>query len=636
MCGILGFITATHRLNALEDFDYALGLIRHRGPDSRQRIVYPFPDYSLVLGHARLSILDLSPAGNQPMHSHDDSLAIAFNGEIYNYLELKNLICSHVRSWHSGSDTEVLLEAWNLAGGAAILPQLQGMFSFAILDRRRRELSLVRDPFGIKPLFYTPKPLQGCLAFASELKALLALLPGEAVLNVQQAYEYLVYGTYDQAESTFFQGIQQLQPGHRVVISLDNGSVSLPSRWWNPSIQQRQDLTFVDAVDELRQRFLENIRLHLRSDVPVGAALSGGLDSSAVVCGMRHVEPDVPIHTFTYVARGSSVNEESWADQVNQHVASIPHKVEADFDSLDRDIDELILCQGEPFGSTSIYAQFRVFQAARRAGIIVTLDGQGADELLAGYSGYPSARLRSLISERNLLGAMRFAAAWSKWPGRSRRMAAAMAVRAVLPDRQSQWLRRLYGLRQVPWLDHAWLQSRGIDFGSSIRNRFDASEDAQGRSLVYVLRESLMGSGLAPLLRHADRNSMHWSIESRVPFLTLNLAEFMLTLPEEYLISSQGETKHVFREAMRGIVPDTILNRRDKIGFATPEAFWLTGLGPRIIQWLQPAHDLPFIKYDVLIKSIEASLLGAAPITMQTWRVINFCRWFALADVRAS
>jgi len=636
MCGILGLIAETHTLKSLDAFDRALGLIHHRGPDARQRVVYPFHDYSVVLGHARLSILDLSPAGNQPMQSHDDGLAIVFNGEIYNYLELRDQICSDVPSWRSGSDTEVLLEAWNRLGGGAVLPRLQGMFSFAILDRRRRELSLVRDPFGIKPLFYTPQPLQGVLAFASELRALLPLVPGEVGLNVQQAYEYLVYGTYDQSESTFFEGIQQLQPGHCVVISLDDGTISRPRRWWNPSIQRQQDLSFVDAVDELRQRFLSNVRLHLRSDVPVGAALSGGVDSSAVVCAMRYVEPDMPIHTFTYVARGSSIDEESWADQVNQHVGAIPHKVEADFDHLDRDIDELILCQGEPFGSTSIYAQYLVFQAARQAGIVVTLDGQGADELVAGYSGYPSARLRSLIAEGNLPGAMQFAAAWSSWPGRSRRKAAAMAVRAVLPDRQSQWLRRLYGLRQIPWLDQAWLQSRGIDFGLSIKARFDSSDDAGGRSLVYALRESLMGSGLAPLLRHADRNSMHWSIESRVPFLTPDLAEFLLSLPEEYLVSPQGETKRVFRQAMRGIVPDTVLDRRDKIGFATPEALWLTRLGSRIIQWLEPAKDLPFVKYDLLIHSVQASLMGAKPVTMQTWRVINFCRWFALANVRVS
>jgi asparagine synthase (glutamine-hydrolysing) len=634
MCGIIGVVAASQSLNGLQAFDQALGSIRHRGPDASRRLVYPFPDYSVVLGHARLSILDLSPAGLQPMQSHGGELAVVFNGEIYNYLELKDQISSAVKSWQSGSDTEVLLEAWNRLGGSAVLPRLQGMFSFGMLDRRRRQLWLVRDPFGIKPLFYTPQPLQGVLAFASEMQALLPLFPDEIGLDLQQAYEYLVYGTYDQTEATFFQGVQQLQPGHYVVISLDDGSVSRPVRWWNPSIRERSDLNFNDAVDELRQRFLASVRLHLRSDVPVGAALSGGVDSSAVVCGMRHVEPDLPIHTFTYVARGSSVDEEQWADQVNQYVSAIPHKVEADFESLDRDLDELIAAQGEPFGSTSIYAQFRVFQAAKAAGIIVTLDGQGADELLAGYSGYPSARLRSLISERQPLEAMQFAAAWSAWPGRSKRMAVAMTLRALLSERQTQWLRQVYGLRQIPWLNHRWLQSHGIDFGLSIRDRFDLNYLPNGRSLVFALRESLMGSGLAPLLRHADRNSMHWSIESRVPFLTSDLAEFLLSLPEEYLVSSQGETKHVFRAAMRGIVPDAVLDRRDKIGFATPEAIWLTRLGPRIIEWLEPARDLPFIKYNLLIQSVNAALSGSRPVTMQTWRIINFCRWIALTNVR--
>jgi asparagine synthase (glutamine-hydrolysing) len=634
MCGILGLLSTSIGQISFCDFDNALGLIRHRGPDACRSDFYSVSGCSILLGHSRLSILDLSAAGNQPMQSHGGELAIVFNGEIYNYLELKAEISSDVESWRSGSDTEVLLEAWSRLGGSAVLPRLQGMFSFAMLDRRSRELWLVRDPFGIKPLFYTPQSLRGVLAFASEMQALLPLLPQEIGLDLQQAYEYLVYGTYDQTEATFFRGVQQLQPGHYVIISLDDGRVSRPMQWWKPSIEERHDLNFNDAADELRQRFLANIRLHLRSDVPVGAALSGGLDSSAVVCGMRHIEPDLPIHTFTYVARGSSVDEEQWADHVNQSVSAIPHKVEADYESLERDLDALIAAQGEPFGSTSIYAQFRVFQAAREAGIIVTLDGQGADELLAGYSGYPSARLRSLISKRQPLDAIQFAAEWSAWPGRSKRLAAGMTVRALLSDRQSQWIRQMYGWRQVPWLNDRWLQSHGIDFGLSIRDRFDRNEAPDGRSLVFALRESLMGSGLAPLLRHADRNSMHWSIESRVPFLTSDLAEFLLSLPEQYLISPKGETKHVFRAAMRGIVPDAVLDRRDKIGFATPEALWLTRLGPRIIEWLEPARDLPFIKYDSLIESVHAALTGIKPVTMQTWRIINFCRWYALANVR--
>jgi asparagine synthase (glutamine-hydrolysing) len=504
------------------------------------------------------------------------------------------------------------------------------MFAFAIFDRAEQTLTCVRDAFGIKPFFYTRDSPGDAWAFASELQALLALLSSPSALNLQRAHDYLAYGSYDDQPATFFEGIEQLPPGHWLQISLQTGHCSEPVRWWHPSISDCSDLTFPQAAQQLRERFLENIRLHLRSDVPLGAALSGGVDSSAVVCAMRHLEPRTPIHTFTFVAPGSPVDEEPWADLVNSHVKAISHKVHAGPADLAVDIDALISAQGEPFGSTSIYAQYRVFQAAREAGITVTLDGQGADELLAGYDGYPQARLRSLFDQQRYGAATSFLQAWQQWPGRGRRRALQALVLAFAHEQSAARLKQLRTELRDSWLNLRWLRDRGVKGIPLNASPFVGSSDRHGRHLASSLRSALTSTGLAALLRHADRNSMHWSLESRVPFLTTDLAEFLLSMPEEYLLSNTGETKHLFRAAMLGIVPDQILDRRDKIGFATPELAWLQALAPQIDDWLAVAKEIPFLNHEKVVAMVHDTLAAKRRFTWQVWRLINFCRWMQL------
>jgi asparagine synthase (glutamine-hydrolysing) len=430
MCGILG--TFTH--HPLPDQDQrlqsALAALHHRGPDDRGLESFDAVGGRLSLGHARLSIIDLSPGGHQPMHSPTGRYTIVFNGEIYNYRELRQELRALGHAFHTDSDTEVLLATW-AQWGTQGLRRLTGMFAFAVYDREARTLTLVRDAFGIKPLFYRIDG--GALCFSSEVPSLLELLPAKPELNLQRAYNYLVWGQYDNGSDTFYQGIHHLSPGHWLRIDLQQLAVYRPTdqsvRWWWPSIEERTDLSFEDAAAQLREMFLNSVRLHLRSDVPVGAALSGGVDSSAVVCAMRYLEPDMPIHTFSFVARGSSVDEEAWVDIVNTQVGAIAHKIVVSPEELALDLDDMIRAQGEPFGGTSIYAQYRVFKAAREAGIVVTLDGQGADELLAGYNGYPHGYLRSLLDERRYLEIPAFLSAWANWPGRGGKRALAAAWR---------------------------------------------------------------------------------------------------------------------------------------------------------------------------------------------------------------
>ena len=601
----------------------ALGRIRHRGPDDSGAESIALGPAVVMLGHARLSIIDLSAAGHQPMHSPDGRWAIVFNGEIYNYRELRTELQALGHRFTSDSDTEVLLAAW-AQWGSACLPRLAGMFAFVVLDRANATLTCVRDAFGIKPFFYAAS--QEGFRFASEVPALLELLPGKPRLNWQRAYDYLVHGDYDSTPDTFFEGVHHLPPGHWMRVNLVTGQPHAPERWWVPDITERPRWRFDDAVEQVREQFLQNIRLHLRSDVPLGAALSGGIDSSALVCAMRYVEPDMPIHTFSFIAAGSDVNEEQWVDRVNTHVGAIAHKVHVDPRDLARDLDDMIRAQGEPFGSTRIYAQYRVFQLAREAGIIVTLDGQGADEMLAGYIGYPGQRLRSLLETGRFVGAWQFWNQWANWPGRNRVLAAKYLASEWTDGGVYETLRRLDGKPTVPpWINPAPLLERGVQLR---KPRIRPDHRVRGRRVMDELALSLSRRGLSHLLRFGDRNSMRFSIESRVPFLTLDMANLLLSMPESFLISPQGETKHVFRAAMRGIVPDEVLDRKDKIGFATPEFDWLISFADTLRAWLSEDLDLPYLKQAKVLDEFERIVAGKKPFSWQIWRWINFSRWY--------
>ncbi|MDR0210300.1 MAG: asparagine synthase (glutamine-hydrolyzing) [Pseudomonas putida] len=623
MCGILGGVWKQSNGSLVSRVRAALLAIQHRGPNDSGYEITPVNDKCVVLAHTRLSIIDLSAAGHQPMYSGDQRYSLVFNGEIYNYKELRTELEAAGYTFRSDSDTEVLLVAWQHWKEES-LNRFIGMFAFVLYDSFTNVVTCARDAFGIKPFFYSCEGEN--FIFASELPAIKVLKAEKVELNWQRAYDYLVHGDYDTNEQTFFKNVLHLPPGHIARFHIGTGKMERPEPWYIPKLQERMDLSFTEAADELRERFLENIRLHLRSDVPIGAALSGGLDSSAVVCAMRYVEPDMPIHTFSYIAEGSTISEEHWADQVNQHVGANSNKVIVSPSELIRDLDDMIGVQGEPFGSTSIYAQYRVYQLARDCGVTVTLDGQGADEMLAGYSGYPGQRIRSMIERGEYTRAIGFLKNWSKWPGRSLAWGVGSTLGQFTSGRVNDFLRAIDGRKNIPaWLDGDVLKDEGIRCENSRRN---CAIGLKGRRLTSELATSLHLRGLQHLLRHGDRNSMRFSIESRVPFLSTGLTEFLLSLPENYLVSDAGETKYIFRAAMRGIVPDEILDRRDKIGFQTPEKSLLISNAAVIRRWLEEDLQLPFIKSEVLLEKFDKMVAGKAQFSSEIWRWTNFYRWY--------
>jgi asparagine synthase (glutamine-hydrolysing) len=385
------------------------------------------------------------------------------------------------------------------------------------------------------------------------------------------------------------------------------------------------DIKFKDAALKLRELFLDSVRLHLRSDVPLGFAMSGGVDSSAIVSAARYLEPSIELKTFSYIDSDKKISEESWIDLINKKMNATSHKVNIKENELISDFDDMILSQGEPFNGLSIYAQYRVFKLAKENGIKVMLDGQGADELLAGYDGYPGHRLLSIIETKGWWAAHKFAKRWSKYPGRNYLLAWKHFGRIKFTDKIYKLFRKIMGRNFEPsWLKIPYLKNNGVKC-SERRQKF--CEINKGLRVKEALAYSLMHRGLRSLLRVEDRNSMKFSIENRVPFLTIPIAEFLLSLPEEFLISEDGVTKNVFREAMRGVMPDSHIDRKDKIGFEISDAKLLISMSGHFKKLIKESQEIFFIEKEKLIKEFEEFENGTKVFNLQYYRWINFLSW---------
>lgn len=638
MCGIAGGIAYNGALFTPSEILAADRLIAHRGPDGGGfawvganaivRSAATPPDVATrgVLIHRRLAIIDVSAGGAQPKHAVGTRFTLVFNGEIYNYRELREELRTRGVVFHTESDTEVLLAAW-AEDGPSCLERLEGMFAFAIWDASERILHLVRDPFGIKPLYYAL--VHDRFVFASELPAVLALAQLSPRLRDDRVFPYLRYGLTDEGSATLLQDVFHLEAAHHAEISTERCAIQSMQRFWSVPAPQARAIGFAEAVRDTRDLFLHSVSLHLRSDVPVGACLSGGIDSSAVVCASRHVlGPRADLHVFTFSSADPATDETHWARSVAAVVGAKHHVTRPSADELVADIDRLIRSQGEPFGSTSIFVQARVFELIRSAGLKVVLDGQGADEMLAGYANHAGARIADLLRSGHVraaiklsrsLGSDRGAGPAGKW----------LFAQYVLSDSLQAPLRRLIRKEHVPaWLDERWVR----DHSRTMPRNFVRD---QTNYLKGELRFNLSRT-LRALLRYEDRNSMTNGIEARVPFLSKPLVNHFLTLPDDYLIGEGGETKRVFRAAMKGIVPDAILARRDKIGFRPPEASWL--LERR--QWVEEsifgerARSLPFIRVSELEHEWRAVLSRPNHYNSWLWRCLNLIRWIELFDVK--
>jgi len=657
MCGIFGIWHRDGKPVDLTAVQIATNRLRHRGPDDEgyllaspssgecraysgaetdPRLALPPLDqargtyHSLAFGFRRLAILDLSPAGHQPMASVDGRFWIVFNGEIYNYIELRDELRHYGHVFRSGSDTEVILASY-AQWGESCLERFNGIWAFAIWDREKRELFLARDRFGVKPLYYVA--VGQTFTFASEIKALVGrhILPFTP--EPLAIYRFLVDGSLPnpQRGATFFVRVRSLPPGHCMRIS--DGAPATPHRYYDipPSDDRHHAQVPETIIAAYRDLFIDAVRLELRSDVAIGTCLSGGIDSSSIVCAVNRLMSQDGLSaaqigewqkTFSAVYDSEGrYNERRHIERVLRATAADGHFVVPTVERLLADLERLTWHQDEPFQSTSIFAQWCVMRLARERGVTVLLDGQGADELLAGYRPY-ARYLGDLL--RGGRGATLLAEV------------AALSVRSgqsALPLLRNALIFALPTLAvELAYVGRQFLRARSTvlhpDFADAYRrvDLVDIPSRYKQETLDNYLRDAMMASSLPHLLRYEDRNSMAFSIEARVPFLDHRLVEFVFQCAPHLRIR-QGWTKWVHRQAMEGLLPGSIAWRSDKVGFETPEDAWQRDLlaarpdlfanGAACGMYL----DLP------TVRRVVAQWVAQGGDTRQIWRWISLEVW---------
>jgi asparagine synthase (glutamine-hydrolysing) len=643
MCGIAGIFHRDGQAVQREEVEQMNTLQAHRGPDGHD----VFLDGEVGLGHRRLAIIDLSDAGHQPLTL--EGYTITYNGEVYNYRELRAELEVLGHGFRSDCDTEVVLQSYLQWGGDCV-KRFNGMFSFAIWDSQQRVLFCARDRLGIKPFFYFREG--ETFEFASEPKALLRK-PERRVPRLRTLVRFLGEGLTDDEWDTFYRRMRMLPPAHTLTVSrrgmeLERYWTIDPKKSWKafcpdnqmnmPPHQERlaenyfpQDPTLKEAADKFRGLFLESVNLRLRSDVPVGTCLSGGLDSSSVVtCASELI--DRPVETFSSIYPDRGYDEKRFIEDVVKACGTNAHPVESDGMDLPDIFDRIVWAQDEPTAGPGLYSQWKVMEEARKS-VTVLLDGQGGDELLAGYHHYfreyLSELAKQLLSEkRDLSGVLRAAESIREVTGVDHTGLAERAIRrAKRPAFLKIFQKERPGRVKSPDVLHPDLAAQ-VSKKDATRMQIEKLFD---NSLSQKLYDDLTRFSIPPLLRYEDRNSMAFSLEARVPFLDHRVVEYCFALPNRFKIDPP-HTKLVLRKAMNGRLPRSVTTRQDKLGYPTPAAVWFReGLNG----WLQDTlHSQSFKECDLFhapacMKVYEDHMAGQDR-SWELWRILNGYRWSEL------
>lgn len=555
MCGIAAIFS--NRPISFATIKKMTDIIEHRGPDGEGH--QSLFDGKLWLGHRRLAIVDLSNNGSQPMSYKNGRYWIVFNGEIYNYIEIRKELEALGHRFVSTTDTEVIMAAYD-EWGEACLHKFNGMWAFIIVDTVAKTLFASRDRFGVKPFYYAVK--DETIAFASEIKQLLVEDFVNKKANRDKVAKFLLFGEVNMEKETFFEGVNQLLPSEAMRINLDEGVGSLKTwRYYYPLVNKamKRDGNLTEYQHQFKELLFDSVRLRLRSDVPVGSCLSGGMDSSSIVLVMHELFKQEGVRnnikTFTSCFANKKYDEWEFAETIVEQAGADSYQVYPDMNDLFNEIEDLIWHQDEPFKSTSIYAQWNVMRLARQNNITVLLDGQGADETMAGYHPYISVYMANLIRA----GEFQTAAEELKKLKETGLISATEPLGKV-------WLKIIYHALGIKI-------RRGSDVKELLKKEYQhiTRTEIPSNFQEYLYTE-IFGS-LQSLLRYEDRNSMAFSIEARTPYLDYRLVELMLSIPGGYKIYG-GYTKPFLRQAMKGIMNDKVRLRVDKKGFVTPEDIW--------------------------------------------------------------
>ena len=604
MCGIAGFINNTLREECKKELNHKmLSAIIHRGPENSS----VWCDGPVSLGQNRLKIIDLSDEANQPFDYMD--LVIIFNGEIYNYIEVREELLKLGYTFRTKGDTEVIGAAYK-EWGESCVTRFIGMWSLAIWDQTKKKLFCSRDRFGIKPFYYIQKGTD--LYFASEYKALKQLPDFDATLNVDQVQRGITMLWAVYRDETYYKSVMNLMPAHNLVY--ENGKITISKYWDIDFSQPKSSLSWEDKKDQFYSLFTESIKLHSRSDVHNGTCLSGGLDSSAIASVYSSLFPDLPIKSFSIYYEGkNSVDERPFVREVVNKYSNIdPYYFTPSDQNIADSFHNVAYHADVPLLGSSYLSQYFLMKLAKSKGVTVVLDGQGSDEYLGGYLHSFYRLLAQDVSEMHLGDAVStyLAHISREHFGFSKSLGiAAKSLVSLSADEN-----KIYNLE---------LSRKNSYFNSQATISFESKTPDRVDNFLYHL---LFNTTLQTLLHFEDRNSMAFSLESRVPFLNHKLVEFAFSLTNSDKINNKAETKYILRESLKKVLPQAVYERKDKKGFVTPgEVKWLNG--PLKFLLDIDYNKLPFMNVSLVKSEVEKYKNGNTSNASFVWRIACLHYW---------
>ena len=596
MCGISGIVSRQNIKVESSLIESMNNHIVHRGPDG-------FGFYfgsNFALGHRRLSILDLSEDGRQPME-FQSKLVITYNGEIYNYIELREELEVLGYKFDSKTDTEVILAAY-LEWGDNCVSRFNGMWSFAIFDKEKNVLFCSRDRFGVKPFYFIQT--KSSFAFGSEIKQLLHFLPS-IKCNQQLLLDYLILGIEEHTNQTFFEGIEKLQGGHNLIYDLKTHLYEVIPFYDLQINAENKGLDEQQAIEKYKNQLFDSVKLRMRSDVEVGTCLSGGLDSSTITAFSAEILKELSpskIKAIHVKVDEKAIDESDFAKQVANHCSADLILVEPTFQDFQNTVLKVIEIQEEPFGSPSIVLQYFVLQKARQQNCLVMLDGQGGDETLLGYERYyPAFIMRQKGFKK-----------WNAFVNSSQNSRLSKVDLMKYYFYFTSYKFRINQLKKR----HNYIKK---DVLSSFESVILKESAANYLDIGALQKLELQKTQLPHLLKYEDKNSMANSVETRLPFLDYRCVELALSLPDTFKIKD-GWTKFVLRKAIDSRLPKAVVWRKDKLGFNAPEKGWL--------DHMRPEMEMAVAKSAILGELIESKLFNFSALDLRTqWRLFNISKW---------
>ncbi len=671
MCGISGIINKDVSAFNVSDIKAMTDIVHHRGPDDAGYVLidnnanihlagdadtpqqvynsnvpykpatditaYKQNKYEVAFGHRRLAIVDLSPCGHCPMSYSNNRYWITYNGEIYNFKELQKELQQLGHHFISQSDTEVILAAY-AQWGTECLQKFNGMWAFAIYDKDTKEIFLARDRFGIKPLYYWIAPNQS-LCFASEIKQFTVLPGWLAKLNNQRAFDYLMYNMTDHTDETMFTGVFHIPAGYYYHADVNNIKINPGeklglTKWYQPQYKG-SNISFEKAAITFEKHFKESVKEHLTADVQVGSSLSGGLDSSAIVCEINSLlkeagKTDIQ-KTISYCSADERYNEKKWVEEVMKAVQVEPHYISESAEGVIEKALELVWYHDEPNQSQSELATWHVYRLAKEKKIKVLINGQGADEYLSGYEAFSHFRWLQLL-KKGKIRKLNYEIDNSTTYANAGRVSTYIHLFYFMVP---AFVRKFFSTKTSTYKTIASLISFE-KLGAKEQHPYDEMK-YKSDSIFNIAHRQVLHNPLPKYLRYEDRMSMANSIEARVPFLDHRLVEFTTQLPADYL-DGVGETKKILLHGLKNILPASILARKDKIGFVTSEEKWvrqqMTGEFRKLLQE-SIDNSKGIIKPGALVY-FDNIVKGTVPFSYNYWRLIAFGVWMKRFNVKAA